>query len=270
MDTWGIAEEFLTAKRTNWKEATYTNKRYHLLHFAAACPTLPETPTPIEAFLGSIPGELYRYNHWCTVRQLYAWAKRRRRGVKDPCATVEAPRKPVPVPYWLEEDELLRLLNHPDHPPRDRALLFLLADTGMRIGEAHSMTVENIKGDWLLVNGKTGWRWVPVHPKVMEMLQAIAPGYGPFWVGLRGPMTKNGLSMAVRVAFLRAGFRGEKMSPHRLRHTFATLYSGSDSDAMDVGGWKNWATYRIYRTTRPKKLAASHEEHSPVAQLVLV
>lgn len=269
MLTGTLAEQFLVAKRPSWAAATYTNRRYHLTHFADACFELPDQPEEIEAFLAEIPGPLYRYHHWCSIRALYAWAEKRRQLV-NPCHLVEAPPKPKQEPYWLEEDELTRLLCHPAHSRRDRALLFVLADTGMRIGEAASMFVENIRGDWVYVVGKTGPRWVPVHPRVMQMLRAFAPEEGPLWRGKRGPLSRGGLQQAVRLAFKRAGFIGPKMSPHRLRHTFATLWTGTDSDGMDVGGWTTWTVWRQYKHARQERIRVAHAEHSPLAYLGLV
>lgn len=132
------------------------------------------------------------------------------------------------------------------------------------------MTVEGMRDGWVYVDGKTGPRWVPVSPLVMSMLKEIAPDGGPFWLGRRGPMSRNGLQMAVRMCFMRAGFVGEKMSPHRLRHTFATLWTGTDSDGMDAGGWKTWKVWREYKHQRPAKLHQAHAEHSPIQQLRLL
>ena len=267
MNTWNVAEAFLTAKLPAWAKATYDGRFYNLKLFAQHCPELPQTPEPIERFLASITNPGYRYNNWISVRQFYGWAERRRE-VVNPCPLVEPPRKPKATPYFLEENELVELLKHP-HSKRDKALLYLLADTGMRIGEAHSMSVENMKEGWVYVQGKTGWRWVPVSPGVMKMLRKIAPASGPFWVGERGPLTVIGMQRAVWVAFHKAGFSGEKMTPHRLRHTFATLWQGNDSDAMAVGGWTDWRTYRIYKTMRQPKVKAAHTQHSPVTRLGL-
>ena len=269
MHTQEAVDRFLAAKQPTWRKATYTNRRYHLNHFAVACPDLPTDPEPIEAFLATIPGLLYRYHHWCSIRYLYTWSARRLKVNENPCPLVEAPVKPKTEPYFLEEEDLRRLLLHPKHTVRNRTVLWLLADTGMRIGEAHSMTVEGMHDGWVHVDGKTGPRWVPVHPTVMRMLRDIAPDGGPFWLGKRGPLSKNGLQMAVRVAFMHAGFIGEKMSPHRLRHTFATLWTGTDSDGMDAGGWKTYKTWRDYKHLRPPRLLAAHTTHSPIEQLAL-
>jgi len=267
MQTLPLVERYLIAKTHSWAKATYTNKRYHLTHFAESCPTLPRNPEPIEAFLATIPGVLYRYNHWCSIRIFYAWA-RARANAPNPCHLVEGPPKPAPEPYWLEPDQLTRLLTYPGHSKRDRALLWLFADTGMRRGEAHSMTVEGMREGSVYVKGKTGPRWVPVSARVWDMLMEIAPASGPFWRGKRGPLGVWALGYAVWRAFHQAGLVGEKMSSHRLRHSFATLWTGTDADAMDIGGWRDYRTYRIYRTARPARLAESHAKHSPVAQLL--
>jgi integrase len=273
MQTWYLAQSYMTAKEAGWAKATYTNRWYHLRHFADACPELPKEPEPIEQFLATIPNPLYRYNHWCSIRVLYTWAVKRK-SVDDPCRLVEEPKKPTPEPYWLEPDELAQLLNYP-HPPRDKTLLYVLVDTGMRRGEAHSMTRENLHanaeghGGWVRVTGKTGSRWVPMSEPVWAMLLDIAPASGPIWMGKRGPMGVQSLGLLVWQAFRHAGLTGDKMSCHRLRHTFATLWTGPDADAMDIGGWKDYRTYRIYRAIRPTKLVESQRTHGAIAGLAM-
>lgn len=106
MQTQQAVDRFLVAKKPTWKAATYTNRRYHLTHFAKSCPDLPTEPEPIEAFLATIPGLLYRYHHWCSIRYFYNWAARRLSIHENPCPLVEAPAKPKPKPYYLEEEDL--------------------------------------------------------------------------------------------------------------------------------------------------------------------
>lgn len=266
LDTLELADHYLSVKSPHWSPATTVNKHYHLLHFGEACPELPSEPEPIEKFLATVPNLLYRYNHWCSIRQFYAWLERRK-GILNPCGLVEPQRKPRPEPYFLDESELAQLLDYP-HTKRDKALLYLLVDTGMRIGEAHSITVSDVKETWVHVNGKSGPRWVPVHKEVADMLRAIAPPSGPLWRGVRGPLTVSGMEYIVWKAFHRAGFIGDKMSAHRLRHTFCTLWEGSDSDGMAIVGHVDHATWRIYKHTRPKRLTAVHREHSPLAKII--
>jgi integrase len=197
LETESLVVAYLRAKRSGWAEATYMNRRSNLIKFSTACPRLPSRPEPIEDFLTTIENDGYRYNVWCSVRLLYQWGRKRgvrrgvlRRPIPDPCPLVEAPAKPEPMHYYLNVSELARLLTYP-HSPRDRALLWLLADTGMRRGEAHSMTVEHMhdSGDgsgWVYVTGKTGPRWVPVSAPAWALVKAIAPSSGPVWRSLHG------------------------------------------------------------------------------------
>ena len=269
IETWTLAQAFLTAKRVKWARATAETAYYHLRKFAQAWPTLPSQPGQVEAFLASIPGTTYRWNTWRTLRQFFRWAHQRM-GIPNPIPHVEPPRKPKATPYFLNEEELQRLLLHPDHPPRTRALLFLLADTGLRLGEAASLRVENLRDTFLEVEGKTGKRFVPVSPAVMAMIREIAPPEGPVWVGRRGPLTRSGLGRDIRNAFRRAGFHGPRMSAHRLRHTVGTLWSGPDAEGMALLGHRDPTMWQLYHHIRLQRLQETHRQHSPLAQLKLV
>lgn len=277
---------YITAKEINWKPKTVGHAMLHLTYFAQACPVLPTEPEPIEHFLANLrirshnyPGRrgkkvsaTYRHNIGRSIGQVYKWATKRNKISTDVWLSVEKPVRPRTEPYWLEEAELELLLTHPGHSDRERALLFVLADTGMRIGEAASLTVGNLSHDRAIVHGKTGMRIVPLRPQIVDMVRAGIPVTAKsddcVWWGKRGPMSINGLKWSVTLAFKRAGFEGAKMTPHRLRHAFATLWTGADADAMDIGGWHDWDTYRIYRTLRTKRLAAAMAEHSPLAHLL--
>jgi integrase/recombinase XerD len=277
--------DFIATKEMNWAPKTAALALLHLTYFAKACPALPSEPEPIERFLaglrisgsthrhrrGQPVSPQYRYNVGRSIAQVYRWAMKRRRISTNAWDIAEHPRRPASEPYWLEEHELAALLLHPDHSERDRALLYLLGDTGLRIGEAASITVARLMPDRAVVYGKTGQRVVPVRPAIVAMVRAIVPAHArpdqSVWWGKRGPLTKGGLQTAVRQAFKRAGFEGAKMSPHRLRHAFAVLWSGTDSDCMDIGGWRDWDVYRTYRTLRIKHLAEAQAQHSPLARL---
>lgn len=273
MRTETLAEDYLRAKGGRWAPATLETASIHLHAFARACPDLPEWPEQVEAFLATIPGETYRWNHYRTLRAFYDWAARRRR-VPNPMPEIERPKKPEPRPYWLDERDLVRLLSHPDHSARDRALLFFLTDNGPRIGEAHSLTPERLYDGLAVVVGKTWPRAVPVHPRVDAMLRAIIPPDCPrdvtIWWGRKGPLTLSGMKQAVRDAFARAGLQGYRMSAHRLRHTFATLWDGPDQEGMAITGHRDERMWKLYHHLRDERVREAHAAHSPLAQLGLV
>lgn len=273
LSTSRLSGAFLTAKRSaGLSPATLESYEYHLGHFAERCPKLPRSPEPIEAFLVSIPGSRYRWNHYVTLRTFYRWLVKRRR-LRNPIPSVERPRLESPVPVYLEDEELGRLLNHPGHPDRDRALLWLLADNGMRIGEAHSITPSSAKNGLVLVDGKMGPRPVPLSPIVAQMLaDLISSANGPadetIWRGRDGALTIDGLKAVVRRAFRRAGFQGPKMSAHCLRHTFATLWEGQEAEGRAIGGWKTGEMWQRYHHLRMSRLIEQHRRFSPIVRII--
>jgi len=243
----------------------------HLKKFTEEHPSLPCEPEPIEAFLTKIPGRRYRWNHYVTLRTFYNWVEKRQ-SLPNPMPRVESPKNHLTAPYYLEPEDVVKLLNHPDHPDRDRALLWLLADTGMRIGEAHSISASSLKDDIVIVDGKTGTRFVPVSPIVIGMLKAIAEEGkkyvgGTIWLGPQGPLRLDTLGKVVRKAFKRAGFRGALMSAHRLRHTFATLWEGSETEGRAIGGWKTPQMWQRYHHLRIIRMITEHQRYSPLSLL---
>jgi integrase len=269
-----LADAFLTAKRSAGRSpATLESYKYHLAHFAQLSPQLPTAPEPIEEFLASIPGQRYRWNHYVTLRTFYRWL-RKRHGVPNPIPSVERPRLEEPLPVYLDEVELARLLLKGTDCERDQALIWLLADTGMRIGEAHSITPCSVRGNLVLVQGKARPRFVPMNPVVAEMIHGLiadteCPHDETIWRWRHGPLTVDGLKSVVRRAFRRAGFKGPKMSAHRLRHTFATLWEGSEMEGRLIGGWRSAEMWQRYHHLRLKRVVSEHRRFSPLIKAVL-
>lgn len=274
--TTAVVKEFLTAK-ARLSPHTLATYRRHLALLAKHHPHLPTTPAPLEQTLASVNGQRTAWNYYVTWRTFYRWLVRR--GIlparDNPVPRMEPPPSPKPTPYYLDQDELRLLLNYPGHSLRDRALLALLADTGMRIGEAWSITPDTFHGRYVIVKGKTGPRPVAIHPITRRLIGKLLrqgrhiPRNQTIWYGKRGPMTVSGLKQAVRKAFRRAGFHGRRMSAHRLRHTFASLWDGETIDGMLQGGWRDTRSWMRYRHALTNRLLQEHRRHSPGAKVMV-
>ena len=108
---------------------------------------------------------------------------------------------------------------------RDRALLLLVLDSGLRLGEVAGLRQEQLRGQWLEVDGKVGVRQVPVPPEVMAVLKGLGDG-DHVWTGLKGPLTFHGVKLIYRRLFGQA-FEAPRKGPTRfgtrsLRCGFAT------------------------------------------------
>lgn len=151
--------------------------------------------------------------------------------------------------------------------PRDRLIVRLLADTGVRLGELLSLTkariIANAKDERyaIRVHGKTGERIVPILPKLYRELRRYADGQdddsAPIFVtnrrrksGEYEPLTSRGVQQAVRQAAIIAGIPNpERIHPHLFRHAIASHLLDKGQPPLRVQallGHKSLATLSIY------------------------
>jgi integrase/recombinase XerD len=192
----------------------------------------------------------------------------------DPTADLRAPRKSQKLPQVLSRSEVTRLLAAPRGTDpaalRDRALLELMYACGLRASEATGLTVRDVdlRHGVLRARGKGAKeRLVPVGRQAVAAVRAYAERGRPALVGLRdqdklfvnqrgGELTRQGLYKIVQRHARAAGLDG-KMSPHTLRHTFAThlLAGGCDLRAVqEMLGHADIATTQIYTHLSAERL----------------
>jgi integrase/recombinase XerD len=151
---------------------------------------------------------------------------------------------------------------------RDKALLALLADTGIRAGEAWGLRWSDVsvEASTIRVDGKTGAREVPMSEVVRWLLLGVEL---PWRSEGGGELTLDGLAQAVRRCLRRAGVRHG--GPHLLRHTFGRLYvlAGGDVFSLQrIMGHSSLMTTRIYVEMGAADLVAQHRKYSPVVRLL--
>lgn len=155
---------------------------------------------------------------------------------------------------------------------RESAMIALVMDTGLRLGEITSLTKRDVGTDHLRVRGKIGDRQVPVSAPVRDLLLALGDG-NHIWIGKTGPLTINGVQSLFIRLFKRSGLTGPKLGPHVLRHTFGTFYvraGGSVSVLQLILGHEELSTTMIYVHLAGSDVAADHAEHSPIRSLGLL
>jgi integrase/recombinase XerD len=200
------------------------------------------------------------------LRSFYRHLRRDEIIVHDPTADLRAPRKDQRLPKVLDRDEVARLLSAPQGTDpaalRDRALLELMYACGLRASEAIGLTVADIdlQAGVLRATGKgSKERLVPIGGKAVNAVRIYFERARPTFVGLapephlfvnqRGAgLTRQGLYKIVQRHARAAGLDG-KMSPHTLRHTFAThlLAGGCDLRSLqEMLGHADIATTQIY------------------------
>ena len=218
------------------------------------------------------------------IRQLYKFLKREGRIEKDPTEHVDTPKTWRRVPQVLSMDEVDRLLNAPDPVTtigvRDRAMLELLYATGMRVSELVGLTESQLDLSMGVVRafGKgSKERMIPMGEAAVERLREWLDGPRDEWASLgkhRGHvfLTRRGTKMT-RVAFwMRIGGHakkagiGRRISPHKLRHSFAThlLERGADLRAVQAMlGHANISTTEIYTHVNRARLKEIHARFHP-------
>ncbi len=213
----------------------------------------------------------------------------------DPCATIEGPRLGQPLPKTLSEDQVAQLLaaarvqladnfrsarKHAD-AVRVLALVELLYATGVRVSELVKLPFENvIEGrKCLLVRGKGGKeRIVPVGEPAEAALAEYVPlrelhngqgGPSKWLFPSRGRhLTRHRVAQILKKLACQAGLPPEKVSPHVLRHAFATHLLANAADLRAVQkmlGHTDISTTQIYTHILDDRLKAVVRNHHPLA-----
>ena len=200
----------------------------------------------------------------------------------DPSETLKAPSWGTKLPVIVSLDEVEALLEAPDpelpRGCRDRAMLEILYATGIRVSELCSLELGDLREDaqLLLVEGKGGrQRLVPMGSKAMEALGSYLRDARPALPGAAGralfpgpsgrPLRRQTLWKIIRAHARTAGIH-KPLSPHKLRHSFAThlLERGADLRAVQVLlGHADISTTQIYTHVTRERLLDIHRKAHP-------
>ena len=219
------------------------------------------------------------------LRSFYRHLRREELLDRDPTAELKGPPRGKRLPQVLSRDEVAALLAQPkgEGPAalRDRALLELMYACGLRASEAVGVHLDELDLDAgvLRANGKGNKeRLVPIGSKAVAALMAYLTVARPQLVGLgeerrvfvnrRGQgLTRQGLYKIVQRHARSAGL-ADKMSPHTLRHTFAThlLAGGCDLRSLqEMLGHADIATTQIYTHVDSARLVELVNARHPLA-----
>lgn len=205
----------------------------------------------------------------------------------DPTSELRAPRSRQRLPKVLSRDEVARLLQQPrgssPGPVRDRALLETMYACGLRASEAIGLELSDVdlEAGILRARGKgSKERIVPIGTKAIESLNDYLDKARPRLVGnldqprlfvnLRGGgLSRQGLYKIVQGHARSAGLE-RRMSPHTLRHTFAThlLAGGCDLRSLqEMLGHADIATTQVYTHLSADRLRDVYFDAHPRAQI---
>ncbi|MDE0790196.1 MAG: site-specific tyrosine recombinase XerD [Woeseiaceae bacterium] len=218
-----------------------------------------------------------------SFRRFFRYIQREGSCSNDPTADIEMPRIGRSLPKTLTEEEVDSLLNAPniDEPlgHRDRTMLELLYATGLRVSELINIKQSQInfnqgvlriigKGDHerLIPIGEESQRWLKefINGPRMEILLERQTDY--LFPTRRGDrMTRQAFWHIIKRYAEKSGVR-QKMSPHSLRHAFAThlLNRGADLRVVQMLlGHSDLSTTQIYTHVARERLKDLHGEHHP-------
>jgi integrase/recombinase XerD len=208
------------------------------------------------------------------LRSFYRHLRREGAIDHDPTADLRGPRKPRRLPRVLTRDEIARLLSQPHGAGplavRDRALLEVMYACGLRASEAVALELRDVDLDEALLRARgkgSKERLVPIGRQAMTALQVYCRSSRPellgdrvqprLFVNRRGEtLTRQGLYKIVQGHARTAGL-ARRMSPHTLRHSFAThlLAGGCDLRSLqEMLGHADLATTQVYTHLSAERL----------------
>jgi len=265
-------DRYLNSAAARLKPATIEAYRHLLARFVGAFGEIPQSPEAIEAFLAGLQVQPEtKRNYWRVIRSLYHFLHQRYQH-NDPSGEVPKPRIPPKVMPTCEPAELRRLYLAA-RTPRERAILTIFVDTGIRPGELRMLRPCDVHEGYILVDGKTGQREIPVSEETMTALRAMmaTARNGFLFPGYKGrPLTRAALYDIIERMMKRAGITGRKVGPYRLRHTFGRtfLVNGGDIRSLQLlMGHTSIETTQIYASLNLKDLTAKHHQFTPLRSL---
>lgn len=201
----------------------------------------------------------------------------------NPARLIETPKASLRLPQVLTRDEIEGLLAQPDgnvpRGKRDRAMLECLYATGLRVSELVNLKVSdiNLEAGYVRTLGKgSKERLVPIGDTAMEAIKVYLsnsrPGFTKgkvspylFLSSRCQPLSRQGFWKIIKKYGLKAGIK-KKISPHSIRHSFATHLIGAGADLRSVQvmlGHEDISTTQIYTHISREHLKDVHEKYHP-------
>lgn len=294
---WEVFQEMLTAERNVSANTIEAYQR----DIADACDAVRSRGDLADASVESLRGYLVALGRQklkpstaarrlSALRQYFKFLVTEGLRADDPTAALDAPRRGRPLPKVLSETEvaaMIELTAREDKAAALRlgALMELIYASGLRVSELVSLPLAAAKRDqpFLVVRGKgSKERLVPMGEAAKHALAAYLEVRSKFlprsikaspWLfpssGHSGHLTRQRLGQLLKDAAAKAGIEPARVSPHVLRHAFAThlLDHGADLRALQkMLGHADIATTQIYTHVATGRLAALVAEAHPLAK----
>lgn len=275
MKTLAAIQLFIQSRQA-LKLSTATIEWYNakLAHFALSYPKLPKTPDAIDKFLTTIPGEQNAHGYYRALKAFYRFLKKRYQVINPiDLVILKDPNNRKTDKPTLEVNQLFSILQAAK-TLRDRAILTLLIDTGMRAGELASLKRQYILPQEVKVFGKTGWRNIPISEETRRLLLVLISQDGKdeyVFHGERGPLGRDGVYRVVSRYMSQVGIDKPKLGPHRIRHAFAKnfLMNGGDLySLMKIMGHSSITTTEEYLRYTNRDTIMKHNQFTPLRSVL--
>ncbi len=201
----------------------------------------------------------------------------------DPTDKLQYPKQTQKLPTFLNIDEVEQLLSAPNQKTvfglRDCAMLELMYSCGLRVSELINLNYHNInlKEEYICIHGKSNKeRVLPMGEVAMDYLTKYEQNARPFLLKSRQNdsyfLSNRGVAMSrqnffyiIKAYALKVGI-DKPLSPHTLRHAFAThlVQNGADLRSVQLMlGHSDISTTQIYTRIQNTQLKAQHTKHHP-------
>ncbi|MFO0553247.1 MAG: tyrosine recombinase [Polyangiaceae bacterium] len=216
--------------------------------------------------------------HLSAVRGFFAFLIRERVLEADPSAVLDRPRLPRRLPRVLGVSDVLALIDAaPDDSSRgmrDRAMLLLLYGSGLRVSELVHLKITDVdlqRGIVMPLGKGQKRRLVPVAGPALDALERHLNASGAtegylFSARAGRPITRQAVFKLLRRYGLSVGLQRESLSPHKLRHSFATHLLANGADLRSVQamlGHADIATTEVYTHLADDHVRKTHRATHP-------
>ncbi len=220
-----------------------------------------------------------------TLRSFYKFCVKRNMISSNPVMSIRTPKQEKRLPKFLEYEEVKRLLETPPKDTwlgaRDRAIMETLYSTGMRVSELVSLNIEDIDflSEMVHIRGKgKKERVAPISASVLQSIQHYLefrnkraqsnPNFDPkvLFVNKHGKRLSSRSVRRKMDKYLKMAGLDPSISPHTLRHSFAThmLNNGADlRSVQELLGHQSLSTTQIYTHLTTGKLKDVYEQSHP-------
>ncbi len=260
--------------------------RLHTHVVARGNTLLAMTPDDVRGFLQSVSqsgvSARSQARFLSAIRGLIRWGLREKRITDDPTVFAEAPQMRKKLPSVLTREEMVALLAAPDESTplgvRDAAMLCLMYSAGLRVSELVNLALFdlNLESGFVQAFGKgRKRRLVPIGDVARDKVNAWKDNVREKWAAASSknvfvtpkglPITRQAFYLLVRRYAIIASI-SKPLSPHKLRHSFAThlLLGGADLRSVQTMlGHSDIATTQVYTHVTREHLHETHRRYHP-------